>query len=193
MYDRATLTELEQVRAQTVPRDERLCRLLARRLSPTWGFVTYGLLYLFFLPAWGALAGIVGSAYVMKKFVEPPAPSWLVVVILLISAALFGLGWWPFARWVRARRGQGKRLAREGALVAATVTRSTFGRIRGAPYTRAKLEATVEGKTVVISTSVGGHPKELEPGKQVEALIHPELAYAGVFPTGGRMAGAKRH
>ncbi len=186
------MTELERVRAQAVPRDEKLCRLLARRLSPTWGFVAYGILYLFFLPAWGALAGLVGSALLLEKFVESPAPSWLVVVILLSSAALFALGWWPFARWVRGRRGHGMRLAREGALVAATVTRSSFHRIRGAPFTRATLEAPLEGKTVVISTSVGGHLEELAQGQQVEVLVHPGLTYAGVFAQGGRMTGAKR-
>lgn len=188
---RATMTELVRLREAPCPRDAKLCKLVAQRISPAWGFVAYGVLYFFFVPMLAFVGGLMGGMVALSSIVGKPLPPWAAVFCIVLGVVGFVLGWWPFAVWVRRRRREGFRLGEQGVLTEGTVVVSFRGHVRGAPFTRATLAVEHDGKGYSVITSIGGHPTEFDKGRMVPVLLLPGSKYAAAFALSGRTTGAR--
>ena len=172
---------LESLRAPA-PRDEQLCRRLAAGIDPAWGFVVYGVLWMWIglSLAFGAAAGfvllllrIVGDKRMNGTWWLGPAVAIFVAGCVLVV--------WSFVRWVRGRRGRARALFRDGRLVDGEIERLDHIYLRGSQITRIKVAATVDGKRGHAVASAGGH---LAVSGAVPVLVLPGYRYCATFLNG---------
>jgi hypothetical protein len=184
---------LDRLRASPPPRDAALCRLLAKRLEPAWGFIAYGILWLFvaaglsLAPLFGFLA-VVGTMMTTK---ERMASSWTGPaggVCMLIG---FALAWWPFIWWARRRRRRAAALFRDGQLVDGTVESVNHIYVNGGEVTRAKVKLTVDGRPAHAILSIAGHATAL--GGVIPILALRGYHYCAGFAVAGKLTPGSLH
>jgi hypothetical protein len=186
-------SELDELRAAAIPRDEALCRRLAARLEPAWGFIVYAVLW-FFVGGTLAFIPVVGFMVAVSATMTQPqreAASWVGVgftAVLLLSE----LGvWLLFARWARGRRRRAAGLFREGQFVEATVGSLNHVYLKGSQFTTARLSFTIDGKPASAVLSVGGHVTSIGSDGSVPVLVLPGYRYCATFALGGKMTPAR--
>lgn len=108
------MTDLDQL--HTSPRAPELVRRIARRIEPATGFVAYGALYLF-VSVFAGLALAIGLALLASAIGVAKDSAAQTAAVWLGFAVGGALAWWPFAIWVRRKRGRAATLARDGVLV----------------------------------------------------------------------------
>jgi hypothetical protein len=172
--DKATLERLQRAPA---PRDDELCRALAARIEPAWGFVVYGVLWMwlglslaFGLAAAFVLVGIRIAGDAHTHAAVGPA-----YAVFGVAAALVV---WTFGRWVRGRRARARALFRDGQFVDGAIERVDHIWLRGSQITRVKIGAAVDGTRGHAIASAAGH---LAAGGTVPILVLPGYRYCATF------------
>lgn len=176
------MSDYETLSGEPVPRSEPLCRRYARRLESPWGFVAYGVLWFFVACGLATLALFAGIALAGDH-------AGRVAMGLVIAGWVGGFvfAWVLFALWVRSRMRPARRLMREGTFVAGAVTRVDRLSMRGAPFSVVKIAFVHDGRDVIASVSVGGHPTGVAPGAIVPVLYLPGYRYCAAFAVDGQL------
>jgi hypothetical protein len=149
------VTDLELVHADR----DRAADIMARRIEPTFGFVAYGVLWLFIgsIPATAlAIAAALGAVALFGK-----GSTAVDVISTIAGLAGLVLAWWPFARWARRKRERARRVVRDGVLCEARVATGTADELA----------------SLAVQTAVGGgvHWERVD-------FDHAGIAYTGVAP-----------
>lgn len=177
------LSDLELVRSEAPPR-RAACARLVGRIDSLFGFIAYGVLWLFVAAMVSMGVLFAGVAFAGHR------PSGAYVTAVLVGWALsFVLAWVPFGLWVRRRRQRARALVRDGLLVDGTIDGVLRLMLRGAPFTRGTL--AIEGRAARGTFSVGGHHAELVEGATMPVLVAPGAAYGLVFAADGRVTATK--
>lgn len=175
---------------QATPRDESLVRRMGSRFEPAWGFLAYGLLYLF-VPVAAGLFVPMGAGLALGAVVGLPLPPWLLLALGALALVVFGLAWWPFALWIRRRRARVYRLFRDGRFVEGTIVEVGTIRVRaGTPVTRATAHFQDEGRPGETTLSLPGQPASIVIGAKVPLLVLPGSKYSAAFVDGRAVAAA---
>jgi hypothetical protein len=192
------VTDLEQLSG---PRDEKIVQRFARRVEPTFGFVAYGVLYLF-LSSFGALAGgLVGGLVCWGLHLGKGIAQDVTVYVLTFAGWI--AGWIPFARWARRKRDNARSLVREGVVCDAIVRTSKTDR---AAQLALKLAMGLAGSAPnvtwerVVFEHGGKHYAGVAPfdsrpqqGAACHVLFHPLAKFALAFSPSGRAFVTKAH
>lgn len=179
------MTDLERFQAG---RDDELVRRFARRIEPTFGFVAYGILWLYV----GLIAGVaVAFALAYPAWLVFGDDSRVVVVAAYVGATIgFVLGWWPFARWAKRKRDRARGVIRDGVLCEAKVATGLADRVAsvavqlamrgGMHWERVAFEH--DGKTY---SCVAPFPSRPAVGTVAHVLFAPGAKYALAFSPAG--------
>jgi hypothetical protein len=180
------VTDLEAVKSSAPPRPEAICRRLARRGAPLFGFLAYGVLY-FFVVVNTAMLGALFLALILLERAGASAGSIGSSVLFSIVVAAAGLlSAWPFVRWARRRRRQWQDLVRDGTLLDGHVTAARRATFRGSPLTTGIVAVELAGSTRKLLISFGGHSDEFVVGATRPVLAHPAFRFAFGFPLADR-------
>lgn len=109
------LDDLSVLRDLPVPRPPEICARFAGRVSPWWGFVVYGVLWLFLSMTMftvGMLPLLLLAAAIGAK-----GAAWAATGAMITGGALFVMTWVWFARWVKRRRASAGPLVRDGEII----------------------------------------------------------------------------
>jgi hypothetical protein len=172
-------TDLDLVRTEAPPRSDAVCRRLASRVDSVFGFIAYGVLWLF-----AAAMIATGVLFAGIALVGAHASKAAGYAVLVAYAAAFVVAWVPFGAWVRRRRRAARLLVRDGVLAPAQIDGVLRLFLRGAPFSRVSLAIAPASGTRRGTFSVGGHPRELVEGATIDVLVAPGAAYALAFPVG---------
>jgi hypothetical protein len=186
---------LERLRASSPPRDAALCRTLAARLEPAWGFVAYGVLWLF-VAAGVSVAPLIGFIVILNAIMTEKArvtSSWVGPAGMVIMLFGFALAWWPFAWWARRRRRRAGALFRDGQFVDGTVESMSRIYLRGAEVTRARVALTVDGLAGHAILSIAGHPTVLGNDGVIPMIVLRGYRYCGAFAIAGALTPGSLH
>lgn len=175
------MTDLELLQRTPVPRPADLCRRYARKIDSIFGFIVYGLLWVFVSNVAALLGLLLGAAIVGD---QPGVVGQTVVTGLGIGG--FVGAWVLFALWVRRRIGPARRLIRDGSFADAQVVAVQHKRIRGAPFTLATL-ALGDRR---IRLSMGGHPAQVHEGAVIPVLFAADYGCCATFPVAGKLVTA---
>ena len=77
------VTDLEQLSG---PRDEKIVQRFARRVEPTFGFVAYGVLYLFLSSFGGVAGGLLGGLLCWGLHLGKGTAQDVIVLVLSLAA-----------------------------------------------------------------------------------------------------------
>src|SRR5688500_13407213 len=113
-----TLSDLDAIRLAPVPRIDAPGTLILREVAPPSGLLLQGMLYL----AVAVTAVVLGASIAAMAILgavtgQQPLPAWAVGVVGVVSIVAFGLAWLPFVLMARHKRGELRRIVRDGALV----------------------------------------------------------------------------
>jgi hypothetical protein len=177
---------LDTLRSATPPRDELICRKLAAGIEPIWGFVVYGILWIW-VGSSLAFGAAVGFVMLMTRALGDG--SWLAWGAFVVFFIGFAVVVWSFARWVRSRRGGARALFRDGRFFDGEVESVHHIWIRRSEITRIKLAVTVDGKRGHAIASTAGH---ISVSGAVPALVLSGYRYCATF-IGGALCTATWH
>jgi hypothetical protein len=193
------VTDLDRVRGT---RDAAVVKLLSRRVEPTFGFVIYGVIYLF-LSSFAAVAGGLLGALVCAGLGMTKDTTPFDVIVFVLSIGVWAVSWWPYVRWVRRKRDNARSLVREGVLCDAIVATSKTDRAAQLAMKLAMGLAgtgtTVRWERVVFEHRghkyAGVAPFDSSPGQGAacHVLFHPLAKYSLAFSPSGRAFVTKTH
>jgi hypothetical protein len=147
----------DRMRSQPAPRSDELCAEMGRILEPTWGFVIYGILWVFVGIGLGvvpALAFTVVVRLIAANGFDSPAVL-LTLVALMIGGEI--ASWWLFFRWAARRRRRAAELVRDGVFVDVQPGAPEHHRRRGGAFTLYPLAFAADGVRATSSLEVLGH------------------------------------
>jgi hypothetical protein len=188
----------------SAPRPDDLCARYVGKIAPWWGFAVYGIAFL--VLAWlllvvGVLLGIGVSSVlgVAKGSTLAGVFAWT------FGVATFALSWWPFARWVKRRRGAALPLLRDGELIDGVVVDKFAGsaldvvgrvatdyvvsQIGGVKFYRVAIEHGGQQHMLKIPISSWSIPAART---NLKVLFNPATKYVLVFDEAGKARVAKR-
>lgn len=187
------MTELEGLRAEPLPRDEAICRKLARRIEPGIGFIVYGVLWVCFVTNTLVLGGILGGALAGDALGSRPLAFGLATVLAL---ALGGGSLWLYIRWCRGKRARARMLVRDGEIIDGKVEDRLTDR---AAQAAAKLAFAATGQRLGVTWYrvafthgitryhvMAPFAHKPEPGAVASVLFLPQHKYALAFDPDGR-------
>jgi len=193
------VTDLERVQGT---RDAAVVKLLSRRVEPTYGFVIYGVFYLFFSSFAAVAGGLLGSLLCAGLGLAKDTTPFDAIVFVL-TLAVWAVSWWPFVRWVRGKRDNARSLVREGFLCDAVVATSATDR---AAQLAMKLAMGLAGTGTAVRWErvvfehrgkryAGVAPFDTSPGQGAacHVLFHPLAKYSLAFSPSGRAFVTKTH
>ncbi|HEY6036474.1 MAG TPA: hypothetical protein VIV58_19485 [Kofleriaceae bacterium] len=193
------MTDLDRV---VGPRDAAVVQLLSRRVEPTFGFVVYGVVYLF-LSSFAGVAGGLVAALLSAGLGFGKGSTLQDVIVLVCSLAAWIAAWIPFARWVRRKRDNARSLVREGILCDAVVATSKTDR---AAQLAVKLAMGMAGGATNVTwdrvvfeyrgtnyAGVAPFDRRPEQGAPCHVLFHPLAKFSLAFSPGGRAFVTKVH
>lgn len=193
---RGALDDLSLLRDLPVPRPPEICARFAGRVSPWWGFVLYGVLWLFLATTMFTL-GMLPVLLLVSAAGAKGAP-WAVALSMLLGGAAFVYTWVLFARWVKRRRASAAPLVRDGEIVTGRVFDRWSGTLLeklvrlGVDYASARVigrtfrvDVAHEGAmySMRVATRVFGAPAA---GTLMPVLLHRESSLALVFDKKGK-------
>jgi len=193
------VTDLDRIRG---PRDAAVVQLLSRRVEPAFGFIVYGVVYLFLSSFAGLAGGLVGG--LLSAGLGFGKGSTLQdVVVLVFSLAAWIAAWIPFVRWARRKRENARSLVREGILCDAVVATSTTDR---AAQLAMKLAMAMAGAGTNVTwdrvvfehdgkkyAGVAPFDRRPEQGAPCHVLFHPLAKFSLAFSPSGRAFTTKVH
>jgi len=112
------MTELEGLRANSVPRPDAVCAAFARRIEPIGGFLAYGVLWLFLVTNTAMLAGLFAGIGI-GKLVDSEQIAAISAVVLAVVLA--GGSVWLYVAWCRRKRRRAAAFVRDAVLVDGTI------------------------------------------------------------------------
>ena len=185
------------------PRPDDLCERYAARVAPWWGFAVYALAYLF-VGLFAFTAGIFLAIGVKELLGVRDGSTLATVLAYTFGFAAFALSWWPFARWVKRRRGAAMPLIRDGKLIDGVVLDKFSGRaldvvgrvatdyamsqVGGIKFFRVAIDSAGEEHVLKIPITTWRVPP---PGTMLKVLFNPAATYALVFHETGKAQVAK--
>ena len=171
---------------QPVPRDENTSRALAEKLSPSWGFGLYFLLY--FAVAFSLTGGvIVLASMALIPHYGKPLPGEAQAIAGGISLVFLLLMLLPFFWWAGRRRRGLTSLARNGEALRGMVERSNRTTFRGNPLTGLTILAYRGQEPIRVDVTATAHAPCLDQGAVIDVIVRDGQRYAAVFATDGKV------